>query len=575
MKHLIIIVIISLACMCFGTKVFAQTYIERNLNTYALNFQDNGMYGIKRIEGSTGKVKVSVFMKKDYAPGDDGKSKSFIYGFTSDTNTNNGTFENKSFSIDTRNSWFCQFPTFHFPETCIQNVHDQSSNNLELFRRAVLSKAKHNTKAPFMSFLENFHGRQSGFILRLSEDGFPTVIIEIQLIDNASFADIQSIKIPGVAEYTGWSEKLVELRHIFEHPQSYPNYVMLAAHRGYWMHAPENSLEAFKKGVDAGADMIEIDVKMTKDEKIMVAHDFHLGRLTNIPEKLKNSVFQKNGAGKYLFSKMKFCDLRPDLCPDIPGSGYDPKAPNNCNDCTATPGVNNIAPVKLIRPNGQPAENIPTLGEAFYLLKKYPVLIDIDKIDPGDKPKQAKTYFFDAIYTLAEQKEVLGQIIVKQRIDKFSAEDLRASTVVDWSQWYFTPTAFSDSNIGKFNSLKDCLNSYFDNEGISDKKNQINSPGVEYVYLEKYESAFEETYKFIRGKNKRVFQFPQYPENYFGVWNPKKFVFTDIDPAFDRRNDWNWLLQKERRPDVIITDRFEVFLEILNKMELRNKDLKK
>jgi glycerophosphoryl diester phosphodiesterase len=422
------------------------------------------------------------------------------------------------------------------------------------------------------------------------------VIITITLDGDLTLADVKEIKVPGIDKpIASWEfeaeEVMKELRDILEDPKKYPNYVMLAAHRGYWMYAPENSLEAFKNGIDFGADMVEIDIKMTADKQIMVAHDFHLGRLTTLPDKLKNAVFEDkdpNGdikdKGYYKFSKMRLCDLRPDLCPG--NRGYDPKNPNNCDTCTATEGINNQRPVRLRRPNGQQAENLPTLAEAFdFFLKNKPVLIDIDKIDPGaGTTEEPKTYFFDALYALADRKGILKRIIVKQRIDKFNPSELKKSEVVDWNAWYFTPTAFADVNLnpknpegiptGVFdwcndgrgtNTLIGCLREY--------KRQEINSPGIEYIYMyDPAESSFAETYEYIRETmNNRVFQFPAYPENTVGVWNPKPLIFTDIDPSLDRRNDWNWLLQPERRPDVIISDRFEVLFDLLKDMGLRSK----
>jgi glycerophosphoryl diester phosphodiesterase len=45
--------------------------------------------------------------------------------------------------------------------------------------------------------------------------------------------------------------------------------------------APENSLECIEKGVQTGADMIEIDIHMTKDGELVVCHDQTIDRTTN------------------------------------------------------------------------------------------------------------------------------------------------------------------------------------------------------------------------------------------------------------------------------------------------------
>jgi glycerophosphoryl diester phosphodiesterase len=46
------------------------------------------------------------------------------------------------------------------------------------------------------------------------------------------------------------------------------------AHRGAWgPDVPENSLAAFEQAIDLGADMIEFDVRRTRDRELIVFHD--------------------------------------------------------------------------------------------------------------------------------------------------------------------------------------------------------------------------------------------------------------------------------------------------------------
>lgn len=54
--------------------------------------------------------------------------------------------------------------------------------------------------------------------------------------------------------------------------------VFVAAHRGASGIAPENTIAAFEEAIKSGADMIEVDVQMTIDRKIICYHDFKLGR---------------------------------------------------------------------------------------------------------------------------------------------------------------------------------------------------------------------------------------------------------------------------------------------------------
>lgn len=56
---------------------------------------------------------------------------------------------------------------------------------------------------------------------------------------------------------------------------------IVVAHRGASTKAPENTMEAFRRGVEAGADAIELDVHLTADGQLAVIHDATLDRTTD------------------------------------------------------------------------------------------------------------------------------------------------------------------------------------------------------------------------------------------------------------------------------------------------------
>ena len=51
--------------------------------------------------------------------------------------------------------------------------------------------------------------------------------------------------------------------------------MLVIAHRGAAGLARENSLEALQAGMDAGADILEFDIRITKDGVPVLSHDFH------------------------------------------------------------------------------------------------------------------------------------------------------------------------------------------------------------------------------------------------------------------------------------------------------------
>lgn len=61
---------------------------------------------------------------------------------------------------------------------------------------------------------------------------------------------------------------------------------MIIAHRGASADAPENTLAAFEKAVEDGADMIELDVRLCAGGQTVVFHDEDLHRLAGIPGKI-------------------------------------------------------------------------------------------------------------------------------------------------------------------------------------------------------------------------------------------------------------------------------------------------
>ncbi len=59
------------------------------------------------------------------------------------------------------------------------------------------------------------------------------------------------------------------------------NNPLIWAHRGASGYAPENTLPAFKMAADMGADGVELDIQLTKDDQIVVCHDERIDRTSN------------------------------------------------------------------------------------------------------------------------------------------------------------------------------------------------------------------------------------------------------------------------------------------------------
>ncbi|ASZ12285.1 glycerophosphodiester phosphodiesterase family protein [Chitinophaga pendula] len=111
-----------------------------------------------------------------------------------------------------------------------------------------------------------------------------------------------------------------------------PTHVLAVAHRGDWRNAPENSLNAIARCIEMGIDIVEIDVRRTKDGQLILMHDETIDRTTT-------------GKGKVA-------------------------------DCT----LDSIRKVQLRQGNGVPVpERVPTLEEVLLFIKGKPVLLNLDK----------------------------------------------------------------------------------------------------------------------------------------------------------------------------------------------------
>jgi glycerophosphoryl diester phosphodiesterase len=85
--------------------------------------------------------------------------------------------------------------------------------------------------------------------------------------------------------------------------------ILVIAHRADWRYACENSILAIENAIEMGVDIIEIDLKKTSDNKLILMHDHTLDRTTTGKGYVKDytleeikKLYLKDGAGhKTLF----------------------------------------------------------------------------------------------------------------------------------------------------------------------------------------------------------------------------------------------------------------------------------
>lgn len=144
-------------------------------------------------------------------------------------------------------------------------------------------------------------------------------------------------------------------------------YVVVISHRGDWRNWPENSIPAIESIIKMGVDMMELDVKMTKDSVLVLMHDQTINRMTN---------------GKGLIKDMTYDSLMT---------------------------------FKLKRAHNVTTDSlrIPTLREALLCCKDR-ILVNVDHAYP----------YYKEIVELTEELGVTGQVLMKGKsnIDKVNED---------------------------------------------------------------------------------------------------------------------------------------------------------
>ena len=99
---------------------------------------------------------------------------------------------------------------------------------------------------------------------------------KLSLIILSAMAACAAISCTPKQEFANRSEKI--LAEIAD-PSS--KHVVVVSHRGDWRNYPENSIPAIESVIRMGVDMVELDVKMTKDSVLVLMHDKTINRMTN------------------------------------------------------------------------------------------------------------------------------------------------------------------------------------------------------------------------------------------------------------------------------------------------------
>lgn len=144
-------------------------------------------------------------------------------------------------------------------------------------------------------------------------------------------------------------------------------YVVVACHRGDWRNWPENSIPAIESVISMGADIVEIDVRMTADSVLVLCHDSDVKRTTN-------------------FSRV-FRD-QPDKSPKVKDLTIDE--------------IKSLSLQRMHRAAAIDTLRMPTLREALECTKDR-ICVNIDK----------GYDYYDMVLAITEELGVTGQVLIK------------------------------------------------------------------------------------------------------------------------------------------------------------------
>lgn len=314
----------------------------------------------------------------------------------------------------------------------------------------------------------------------------------------------------------GQTTTVSEIVDIIKHRSSHPNYVLIAAHRGYWADFPENSQGAYDMAIMLGVDIVEIDVRVTSDNQMIIFHDACLDRVTTGIGKVRDASWAE------------------------------------------------IQQLSLIMPDGTVTDSkVLSLDHALDSLKNKAV-VSIDIKETGELFESV----FKQVIRKLKRKGMLGQSIVKGKLPLVQLQTILSQAGASLDEFIYTPIAFSNTaNLDSY--IRDFVNSgkIYAFELVY---KQSSDAILQYVSLLKNNNIWVGQYSF----------WPETADGVFAEKIPlrdtdpitRNYKFNDSDPTDfldDGRGDWDWLFSKGA--DYVITDRSELMIDYLTVKGLRTK----
>lgn len=393
------------------------------------------------------------------------------------------------------------------------------------------------------------------------------VVVEVNM---GGGVDIGSVKFPGMDAMTlaffEEGNNFEKVLTAFKDPLDYPDYYVVAAHRGYWKDFPENSYPAYDLTWASGADMVELDTRLTKDDTLVAFHDACLDRVTTGSGKLRDKTWAE-------LSKL------------------------NLRDRFGMPTCFHVVSIRQA---------------LTYLKGRAIVNLDIKEFPRDNSTGVAVNLWeptFIAALKIAKETGTLNQLVIKGKYSWDDLQELLIKAGIPLNDFTYTPVAFGwDGGNNPATYVPEWL--------------QQAIPGIELTYKVAYDPILKYIPKAIN-KNIRSGIYTFWPEDPDGViaedsvnsptnyckFNYRQYAFLDEDksgtiPAWsgisdgsgppdrvddyggpsgvknkrvklsapnmldDGRGDWDWLFSKGA--NFVITDRPVLMVEYLKRMGKRS-----
>lgn len=331
-----------------------------------------------------------------------------------------------------------------------------------------------------------------------------------------SFSSMTNAQVTEIDSYE-------DVLHILQNKNLYPDYTLIAGHRGYWANASENTTASYDAAIGIEIDFIEMDVRITSDDQPAILHDACLDRLTNGTGELNKITLAE--AQELFYKKL------------------------NTNILTEY--------------------NVLSLRDALNHVKGRTIMVNLDIKEVGDKYIET----FKTTLEIVEELDMLDQVTVK------GAEQI--DVIVDALEEL--ELTFDDVNYIPvlYGSKRDLAQRVLDITEIIDETGNIFA--VELHYKDDADSLIPYIQTF-KDKGVWVGIFSFWPEECAGVqaevkpvnlceFEVRHYNFKnngDLRDFYnDGRGDWDWIFSKGA--DYIITERpklMKTYLALMDKRTL-------